>query len=225
MVKNSDVDKSVDTSNSSYSNPFLYTSEIIEKIPLLGQRFYSTKQSKESQIHIEKRWTTSIKKIEIPINYEEIYIDGKKIDSYNDSELIKAFSKIENKIKNIIVDPKIQDPKIQDPKIQDPKIQKNLNFETLQVKYYDAKNYALINEKQNTGLGKPSPLSSVKKNPKIENVITIWGEEIVIDKRKVKLGEFVIKKHEVTESKKIDVELITEKLTIHNPNASKEEII
>src|SRR6476660_4786056 len=215
MVKNSDVDKSVDTSNSSYSNPFLYTSEIIEKTPLLGQRFYSTKQSKESQIHIEKRWTTSIKKIEIPINYEEIYIDGKKIDSYNDSELIKAFSKIENKIKNIIVD----------PKIQDPKIQKNLNFETLQVKYYDAKNYALINEKQNTGLGKPSPLSSVKKNPKIENVITIWGEEIVIDKRKVKLGEFVIKKHEVTESKKIDVELITEKLTIHNPNASKEEII
>ena len=215
MVKNSDVDKSVDTSNSSYSNPFLYTSEIIEKIPLLGQRFSSTKQSKESQIHIEKRWTTSIKKIEIPINYEEIYIDGKKIDSYNDSELIKAFSKIENKIKNIIVD----------PKIQDPKIQKNLNPETLQVKYYDAKNYALINEKQNTGLGKPSPLSSVKKNPKIENVITIWGEEIVIDKRKVKLGEFVIKKHEVTESKKIDVELITEKLTIHNPNASKEEII
>src|SRR6476469_7221858 len=215
MVKNSDVDKSVDTSNSSYSNPFLYTSEIIEKIPLLGQRFYSTKQSKESQIRIEKRWTTSIKKIEIPINYEEIYIDGKKIDSYNDSELIKAFSKIENKIKNIIVD----------PKIQDPKIQKNLNFETLQVKYYDAKNYALINEKQNTRLGKPSPLSSVKKNPKIENVITIWGEEIVIDKRKVKLGEFVIKKHEVTESKKIDVELITEKLTIHNPNASKEEII
>ena len=215
MVKNSDVDKSVDTSNSSYSNPFSYTSEIIEKIPLLGQRFSSTKQSKESQIHIEKRWTTSIKKIEIPINYEEIYIDGKKIDSYYDSELIKAFSKIENKIKNIIVD----------PKIQDPKIQKNLNFETLQVKYYDAKNYALINEKQNTGLGKPSPLSSVKKNPKIENVITIWGEEIVIDKRKVKLGEFVIKKHEVTESKKIDVELITEKLTIHNPNASKEEII
>src|SRR6476620_3854767 len=99
MVKNSDVDKSVDTSNSSYSNPFSYTSEIIEKIQLLDQRFYYTKkkkekQSKKSQIHIEKRWTTSIKKIEIPINYEEIYIDGKKIDSYYDSELIKAFSKI-----------------------------------------------------------------------------------------------------------------------------------
>src|SRR6478735_5207420 len=139
MVKNSDVDKSVDTSNSSYSNPFLYTSEIIEKIPLLSQRFSSTKQSKESQIHIEKRWTTSIKKIEIPINYEEIYIDGKKIDSYYDSELIKAFSKIENKIKNYVVD----------PKVQDPKAQKNLNPETLQVKYYDAKNYAIINEKLN----------------------------------------------------------------------------
>jgi stress response protein YsnF len=213
MVKNSDVDKSIDTTtttNSSYSNPFSYSSEIIEKIPLIGQRFSSTKQTKESQIHIEKRWATSLKKIEIPINYEEIYIDGKRIDSYSDKEFTKVFSKIKNKIKNIFIRSKNQE---------------NLNSETLQVKYYDAQNNAIINEKQNAELDKSSPLSSVKKNQKIENVITVWGEEIVIDKRKVKLGEFVIKKYEVTESKKIDVELITEKLTIHNPNSSKEEII
>jgi stress response protein YsnF len=212
MVKNSDVDKSIDntTTNSSYSNPFSYTSEIIEKIPLIGQRFASTKQTKESQIHIEKRWTTSVKKIEIPINYEEIYIDGKRIDSYYDREFTKAFSKIKNKIKNIIIRPRDQE---------------KLNSETLQVKYYDAQNNSIINEKQNAELNKSLPLPSVKENQKIENVITIWGEEIIIDKRKVKLGEFVIKKYEVTESKKIDVELITEKLTIHNPNASKEEII
>src|SRR5919112_2688571 len=212
MVKNSGVDESIDntTTNSSYSNPFSYTSEIIEKIPLIGQRFASTKQTKESQIHIEKRWTSSVKKIEIPINYEEIYIDGKRIDSYYDREFTKAFSKIKNKIKNIIIRPRDQE---------------KLNSETLQVKYYDAQNNSIINEKQNAELNKSLPLPSVKENQKIENVITIWGEEIIIDKRKVKLGEFVIKKYEVTESKKIDVELITEKLTIHNPNASKEEII
>jgi stress response protein YsnF len=212
MVKNSDVDKSIDTTttNSSYSNPFLYSSEIIEKIPLIGQRFSSTKQTKESQIHIEKRWTTSIKKIEIPLNYEEIYIDGKKIDSYYDNEFSRTFSKIKNKIKNVIVRPKDH---------------VNTNSDALVVKYYDAKNNAILNEKQNMEFDESSPLSSVKKNQKIESVITVWGEEIVIDKRKVKLGEFVIKKYEVTESKKVDVELVTEKLTIHNPNASKEEII
>ena len=211
MVKNPDIDKPVDTAtNSSYSNPFSYTNEIIEKIPLIGQRFSSTKQTKESQIHIEKRWTTSVKKIEIPVNYEEIYIDGKKIDSYYNKKVTRVFSKIKNKIKNIIIHPKDQE---------------NLNSDTLQVKYYDAENNVVINEKQNTEFDKSSPLSSVKKNQKIENVITIWGEEIIIDKRKVKLGEFVIKKYEVTESKKVDVEPITEKLTIHNPNASKEEII
>jgi hypothetical protein len=41
----------------------------------------------------------------------------------------------------------------------------------------------------------------------------------------VKLGEFVVKKYEVTETKEVDVELITEKLTIHQPNSHKEEII
>jgi len=184
MVKNPDIDKPVDTAtNSSYSNPFSYTNEIIEKIPLIGQRFSSTKQTKESQIHIEKRWTTSVKKIEIPINYEEIYIDGKRIDSYYNKKVTRVFSKI----KNIIIRPKDQE---------------HLNSDTLRVKYYDAEDNVVINEKQNTEFDKSLPLSSVKKNQKIENVITIWGEEIVIDKRKVKLGEFVIKKYEVTESKK-----------------------
>jgi stress response protein YsnF len=213
MVKNPAVDKSVDNNtitNSTYSNPFSYTSELVEKIPLIGQRFSSTKQTKESQIHIEKRWASTVKKIEMPIYYEEIYIDGKRIDSYYNKEFTNAFSKIKNKIKNIIIRPKNQ---------------KNLDSETLQVKYYDIQNNDILNEKQNAELAKSSPLSSVKKNQKIESVITIWGEEIIIDKRKVKLAEFVIKKYEVTESKKIDVELITEKLTIHNPNAPKEEIV
>ncbi len=55
--------------------------------------------------------------------------------------------------------------------------------------------------------------------------MTIWGDEITINKKKVKLGEFIIKKHEVTELKKVDVELLTDKLTIHHPNSIKEEII
>ena len=72
----------------------------------------------------------------------------------------------------------------------------------LKVKHYDAKIAIILNEKKNSGNVNQCLCLLVKKNPKIENVITIWGEEIIINKRKVKLGEFVIKKHEVTETKK-----------------------
>ncbi len=190
------------------NNPFSYTEELVKKIPLIGEKFSVTKETKEGQVSIEKRWTTSTKKIEIPVAYEEIYLDGKKIDSHKENEFIHIFLKIKDKIKHVFFHTENNEDKSKD---------------TLKVKYYDADNN-ILNEKQNTESGKSIPLSDDKKNPKIENVITIWGEEITITKRMVKLGEFILKKYEVTETKKIDVELFTEKLTIHNPNSPKEEM-
>lgn len=197
--------------NNRYSNPFSYSNEIIKKIPLIGQSFSYAKQTKEDQIKIEKRWTTTVKKIEIPVSYEEIYIDGKRIDSYAEREVGRSFSIIKNKIKNVFVRSESQE-------------QKQNNQDTLKVKYYDTSN-PLIGERQNIESNRSSPLSPDKRNQKLENVITVWGEEIIINKRKVKLGEFVIKKYEVTESKKVEIELTTEKLTVHHPNALKEEIV
>jgi stress response protein YsnF len=211
MAKDADIGKPADEL---YNNPFSYRNEIIKKIPLIGEKFSYTKQTKEGQINIEKRQTTSVKKIEIPVTYEEIYIDGKKIDSYDEKEVLQIFSKIKNIIKSRFSQSKNQG---KDNNLTDK--QTGL----LKVKYYDVDNN-ISNGKENAESRRSIPSSSNKKNPKIENVITLWGEEIIINKRKVKLGEFVIKKYEVTETKKIDVELITEKLTIHQPNASKEEI-
>jgi stress response protein YsnF len=207
MTKNSDIDKSLDTG---YNNPFSYDSEIVKKIPLIGEKFSYTKQTKEDQINIEKRWTTSIKKVEIPVRYEEVYIDGKKIDTLDKKEVVKIFAVIKNKIKDIFSHSKNQE-------------QVN-SSDLLKVKHYDADS-DILHEKKNNENVKSMPLSFIKKNPKTEDVITIWGEEIIINKRKVKLGEFVIKKYEVTETKKVEVELTTEKLTIHQPDSSKEEII
>ena len=212
MAKDADIGKPTDEI---YNNPFSYSNEIIKKIPLIGEKFSYTKQTKEGQINIEKRRTTSVKKIEIPVIYEEIYVDGKKIDSYDEKEVLQIFSKIKNIIKSLFSQSKNQG---QDNNLTDK--QTGL----LKVKYYDADNN-ISNGKENAESRRSIPPLSNKKNPKIENVITLWGEEIIINKRKVKLGEFVIKKYEVTETKKIDVELITEKLTIHQPNAPKEEII
>jgi stress response protein YsnF len=207
MAKNSGIDKSIDPN---YNSPFSYDNEIVKKIPLIGEKFSYTKQTKEDQINIEKRWTTSIKKVEIPVSYEEIYIDGKKIDTLDKKEVVKIFKVIKNKIKDVFSHSKNQE--------------RVDSSDLLKVKHYDADS-TMINEKKNIENVKSMPLSFVTKNPKTEDVITIWGEEIIINKRKVKLGEFVIKKYEVTETKKVEVELITEKLTIHQPDTSKEEII
>jgi stress response protein YsnF len=208
MTNNSDADKLPE--NVDNSNPFSYGSEIVQRISLIGEKFTLTKKTKEGQVNIEKRWTTSTKKIEIPVKYEEIYIDGKKIDSHIEGDAVKIFAKIKDKIKHVFTH---SDNKEEDT----PK-------DALKMKYYDAEN-SLLNDRQNSGSGKTMPFTNDKRNLKTEDVITIWGEEIIINKRMVKLGEFVVKKYEVTETKEVDVELITEKLTIHQPNSHKEEII
>ena len=208
MTNNSDADKP--SENVDNNNPFSYGSEIVQRIPLMGEKFTLTKKTKEGQVNIEKRWATSAKKIEIPVKYEEIYIDGKKIDSHIERDAVKIFAKIKDKIKHVFTH---SDNKEEDA----PK-------DALKMKYYDAEN-SLLNDRQNIGGGKTMPFANDKRNLKTEDVVTIWGEEIVINKRMVKLGEFVVKKYEVTETKEVDVELITEKLTVHQPNSHKEEII
>ena len=208
MTNNSDADKLPE--NVDNSNPFSYGSEIVQRISLIGEKFTLTKKTKEGQVNIEKRWTTSAKKIEIPVKYEEIYIDGKKIDSQIERDAVKIFAKIKDKIKHVFTH---SDNKEEDT----PK-------DALKMKYYDAEN-SLLNDGKNSGGGETMPFTNDKRNLKTEDVITIWGEEIIINKRMVKLGEFVVKKYEVTETKEVDVELITEKLTIHQPNSHKEEII
>lgn len=208
MTNNPDSSIIEDTIND--DNSFTYDSEIINKIPLKGEKFSITKKTKEGKISIEKRWTTSTKKIEIPVSYEEIYVDGKKIESHSRHEALKMLSKVINKIKHVFSNAENTTSK------ENP-------ADTLKVRHYDEDNN-ILNEKQNNEIGNPIPLSNNAKNSKIENVVTIWGEEIVINKKMVKLGEFVVKKYEVTETRQVDVELTSEKLTIHRPDSHKEEI-
>ena len=61
-------------------------------------------------------------------------------------------------------------------------------------------------------------------NANEENIIPVCGEELIIKKRMAKLGEIVIKKHEVNEKQKIDAKVKTEKLTVIYPDNRREEI-
>ncbi len=199
--------------NSNYTKSFSNSTEIVKKIPLMGEKFSYTKQTKEDKINIEKRWNTTVKKIEIPVSYEEIYIDGKRIESH-ENEPLQIMSKIKNKIKDFFIRSNIQEPN--DTYKEQARV--------LKIKQYNEDN-KISNKKQNVENKMSLPSYIRNKNSRIEHTVTIWGDEITINKKKVKLGEFIIKKYEVTELKKVDVELSTDKLTIHHPNSTKEEII
>ena len=49
-----------------------------------------------------------------------------------------------------------------------------------------------------------------ESSEKEEHVIPLWGEEITINKKMVKIGEIVIRKYEINEKQKIDVDLKSE---------------
>ncbi len=45
----------------------------------------------------------------MPIKYEEVFINGKEFDSYNESEIIEIFSKIKDKITDVFSHDKDKD--------------------------------------------------------------------------------------------------------------------
>ena len=52
----------------------------------------------------------------------------------------------------------------------------------------------------------------------MDKTIPLYAEEVIISKRKVKVGEIKIRKREVTKDEKIQVNLITENVFVENPD-------
>lgn len=74
---------------------------IVEKIPIYEEEFDISKETTKTQLYLDKRWIKSTKKIEVPINYEEMFINGKEFDSYSHNELVEIFSKVKEKISEV----------------------------------------------------------------------------------------------------------------------------
>jgi stress response protein YsnF len=64
------------------------------------------------------------------------------------------------------------------------------------------------------------PLFSNADTTETEMVIPLFGEEIEVTKRMVKLGEIVIRKRKVTQKQKIDIDTKKEKVTIRYPDGT-----
>ncbi len=131
--------------------------------------------------------------------------------------MIEIFSKIKDKLTDVFSHEK---DKNKDGNEEIP------HSEDIEVIHH--KNDNLHNKKSTNSNEKLIPISIDKNNynsKKEENIIPIWGEEIIINKKMVKLGEIVIKKYETNEKQKIEIDVKSEQLTIKYPDNHKEEII
>ena len=149
-----------------------------QKIPIVEEKFSIGKKSVSEEVKIEKRWVTKTKIVKVPITYEEIFLNDKKIklSEYTDVKTSSSEDGMPT-IKTIKQESKLR----------------NVSPRGELVPLYQGSN-------------------------ENERVISLWGEQITINKKMVKLEDLIITKRKISENKKIDVDTKKEKVTIRYSN-------
>ena len=165
-------------------------------IPVNEERFSISKNTVSEDVKIEKRWISATRKVEIPVPYEEVYVNDKVVKLFDEKDDDNILSKLKDKILDSI------------------DRDKNKQQQT-----------TTISQQQNEIRGELIPLFDDNDNNQItEKVIPILGEEIVVSRRTVKIGEIVIKKRRVTDNKKIQIDIKKEKVMLEYPDGTTEQI-
>lgn len=196
--------------------------QVVSQIPLYGEDFELTKKEVETNVQLEKTWVHTTKQIEIPVKYEEILLNGKEFSSYDQKEIVEMLSKIKHKISHVFH--------------HDEENKKNYNEESQPDKKTDKRqhnnhdpshenseleiHYTKQSSKKETDDSSSTPSVSPNGNNtnQFEKIIPLWGEEITINRKLVKLGEIIIRKYQVSENHEIHVELNKEKYSIKYPD-------
>ncbi len=224
-----------DDSNLVYA--FSQNEEIVKTIPLYAENFDITKKTEETHVVLAKKWMDSTKKIEIPIKYEDLLINGKEFESYSDTEIKEIFTKIKDKITHVFSHDENKEKADEEATSGEHQHHNDTSPSDIEIREHKEQPPGGEGEgetaKKNPDdmYGRRSvPLSINSETDGISNIekdvitIPLWGEEIIINKRMVKLGEIVVKKYEGLEKRKVDVDIKTEKITVKYPDRHKEEI-
>jgi len=194
---------SIDTSDnnqltSTDSNATTSTT-IAQVIPVIEENFSISKKMNTESVKIEKICATKTEKIEIPRRFEEVFVNGKKIEAFEKHDSIgdEILSKVKEGIKDSL-----------------DSIHKDHNKKEYSVSEQSESKRELI------------PLFDYESsnNEETEKVIPIYAEEIVVSKQIVKLGEVIIKKNRVTVNNKIDVDIQKEKVTVQYPDGIVQQL-
>ena len=208
------------------SNPVPNQQEYI--IPVLEEKYTFSKDIVLEDIKIEKKWITHNEKIQVPVSYEKLFVNEKEPDSFSNENI---FTHIKDKILDFVY---------VEGNSPENKVENELDEETLQTEQKSMdKNHHTKNKKEihHQGMGEKIPLFDDEKgnliNEKDNNtveadntqkVIPLYAEEIIVTKRKVKVGEIIVTKRKVTEVKKIELDILKEKVMVDYANGRKENI-
>ena len=189
-------------------------------VPLVGEKYSLSKRTVVDEIKIEKRWFTTTKRLQVPVQYEAIYLNDEELESYK-TNIGALLSKLKDKIKDNV--------------LEEDRTNVNFKNKNAKVEYYTRRKGKKRDEQHQEQENTPKsticeqiPLvvnSNLGGTSEIEKVIPIWGEEIVVNKRTVKIGEIVIKKYKVTQNRKVELDITKEKLTIEYPDGRIEKIV
>jgi stress response protein YsnF len=190
-------------------------------IPIIEENYNISKKTFVEDVKIEKRWIVQDEKIHLPIAYEKIFVDDKELDSYSREDI---FSQIKGKIINFqyIGENDEDKNKIEKEKKDDIKRQQNeKDRQQVRVKEDEIPLFDDDEEKPNSTSFKSN---NEVLNDKTQKVITLYAEQLIITKKKVKIGEILITKKKVIEEKKVNIDIAKERVTIEYPNGKKERL-
>lgn len=177
---------------------------IVNTVPVIEEEFSFSKKTVMENVRVEKKWNTTTKKIEVPVSFEEVYINGKDLKSYGEENEDDILSELNERIIKSYEDMDNAQKK------QYSVLEKNESKREVVPFYNVDDNRIHINDITNKEIEK--------------KIIPILGEEIIVNKRIVKLGELILAKNKVTENQKIAVDTIKEKATIRYPDGSTENL-
>ena len=188
-------------------------------IPIIEERYNFSKKILVEDVKIEKKWIINDEKINVPIAYEKIFVDDKDLDSYSQEDVL---TQLKHKILNFqyIGESNDNENKIEKEKKEDIiRQQKEKDNQQVRVKEDDMQ---LFDEEKTNSTSTLS--NSEILNDKTPKVIPLYAEQLIITKKKVKIGEIVIRKNKVIEDKKVNVDIAKERVTIEYPNGKKERL-
>jgi stress response protein YsnF len=208
------------------SNPVPNQQEYI--IPVLEEKYTFSKDIVLEDIKIEKKWITHNEKIQVPVSYEKLFVNEKELDSFSNENIFTHIKgKIldfvyvegnspENKVENELDEETLQTEQKSMDKNHHTKKKKEIHHEVMgeRVPLFDDEKGNLINEKDNNTV----------EADNTQKVIPLYAEEIIVTKRKVKVGEIIVTKRKVTEVKKIELDILKEKVMVDYANGRKENI-
>ena len=155
-------------------------------IPVLQEDYSISKKASIKEAKIEKRLVTKIKTIRVPLVYEELYINDKKLKSVKE---FQAFSAFKDKITSLA-------GRSNTITSVEQSIKKKNNIENR------GELIPLLSSS-----GEDSSETQNEKEKEKERIIPLYEEQFEIIKKIVKVAEIVITKRRVTEKKKINIDI------------------